>query len=183
MGDAAPLGAGARHPHPLKLPRANWRVILRQMAKTALETEALDILGGARAVRAAAEGFSVELGDLHWVSIIRHGLPAKSFEATAEAYALPQAELAKALGLVVRTLQRRLAKRDRLTHEESERSIRAARALAKANAVLGRENGRDWLREPSRALGGATPLSLLDTADGFTRVMDELGRIEHGVFS
>ena len=168
------------------------------MTQAALEMDALDILGGPRAVLKATrakrarrpssrnpsgETPSIELGDLHWVSIIRDGLPAKSFEATARALALPQTELAKALGLVVRTLQRRLAKRDRLTHEESERSIRAARALAKANAVLGRENGRDWLREPSRALGGATPLSLLDTADGFTRVMDELGRIEHGVFS
>ena len=55
-------------------------------------------------------------------------------------------------------------------------------AMALAYKVLAPPK-RGWLREPSRALGGAIPLSLLDTADGFTGVMDELGRIEHGVFS
>lgn len=40
----------------------------------------------------------------------------------------------------------------------------------------------DWLKSPNAALGGATPLSLLDTDIGTESVMDTLGRIEHGVF-
>jgi len=41
----------------------------------------------------------------------------------------------------------------------------------------------DWLRSRNQALGGATPLSLLDTDAGAEDVMDLLGRIEHGVHS
>lgn len=40
-----------------------------------------------------------------------------------------------------------------------------------------------WLRKPNRALGGRTPLSLLDTAPGAELVSDVLVRIEHGSFS
>jgi len=44
----------------------------------------------------------------------------------------------------------------------------------------------DWRsprrQAPAAVLGGATPLSLIDTDDGAESVMDTLGRIEHGVF-
>jgi uncharacterized protein (DUF2384 family) len=55
--------------------------------------------------------------------------------------------------------------------------------LAKAQELLGDENGRGWVLSGNRGLGGEVPLSLLDTADGFTAVMDELGRLEYGVYS
>ena len=67
---------------------------------------------------------------------------------------------------------------------EAERSIRVARALVKARHVLEDEDaGARWLLAPSKALGGKRPLSLLGSGDGFAAVMDELGRIDHGVFS
>ncbi|MEX1123469.1 MAG: MbcA/ParS/Xre antitoxin family protein, partial [Balneolales bacterium] len=40
-----------------------------------------------------------------------------------------------------------------------------------------------WLQKPSVPLGGQTPLSLLDSIFGIDLILDELGRIEHGIFS
>jgi putative toxin-antitoxin system antitoxin component (TIGR02293 family) len=41
----------------------------------------------------------------------------------------------------------------------------------------------DWLKSPNRALGGAIPLQLLETAEGTEQVETILGRIDYGVYS
>ena len=118
-----------------------------------------------------------------WTELIRSGLPSASLSRTAEHLGVSLNELSKTLRLPARTLHRRVEKRQKLTSEETERNVRAARALARAQQLLGDENGRAWLLERSRGLGGDTPISLLDTSDGFVAVMDELGRLEYGVIS
>jgi len=55
--------------------------------------------------------------------------------------------------------------------------------IARAIDVLGtREKALRWLNAPVRSLGDQTPVSLLDTPEGVSRVEDALGRIEHGVW-
>lgn len=44
-----------------------------------------------------------------------------------------------------------------------------------------RRMARRWLRRPSRALGGDTPLEYLRTDAGAEEVLDLIGRLEHGV--
>lgn len=44
-------------------------------------------------------------------------------------------------------------------------------------------NFQKWLNSENKALGNITPKSLLETEEGIQRVYDELGRIEHGIFS
>lgn len=54
---------------------------------------------------------------------------------------------------------------------------------ARAIEVFGtREKALRWLKTPVRTLDDKTPLSLLGSLDGITRVEDVLGRIEHGVW-
>lgn len=54
---------------------------------------------------------------------------------------------------------------------------------ARATQVFGTaDKAIRWLKCPVRALGGQTPLSLLGTEEGVTRVMDVLGQVEHGVW-
>jgi len=56
-----------------------------------------------------------------------------------------------------------------------------ARTLALAIEVLGSvEKARRWMRKDNRALGGASPLSLLDTDVGAEAVDDVLTRVEQG---
>jgi len=61
-----------------------------------------------------------------------------------------------------------------------------ARLQAKATDVLGsREKAIVWMQAPNRALGGATPISVLDTDTelGARAAEEVLVRIEFGVFS
>jgi putative toxin-antitoxin system antitoxin component (TIGR02293 family) len=158
----------------------------RHMAMTEAD-RALAILGAKRVLprvsRSGAVPPAIEPGEVGWIALIRAGLPSASLERTAHRLKLSVNELSRRLGLPPRTLHRRIQKGERLTPEETERNVRAARALARAQQILGDEDGRLWLLEPSRALGGEVPIMLLDTADGFTAVIDELGRLEYGVIS
>jgi putative toxin-antitoxin system antitoxin component (TIGR02293 family) len=68
--------------------------------------------------------------------------------------------------------------------EQSAHLFRLALVLARAAEVFDEFDSADaWIKEPIPALGGVTPLSLLYTESGAERVLDTLGRIEHGVFA
>ena len=55
--------------------------------------------------------------------------------------------------------------------------------IDRAIEVMGdRDEAMRWLGTPVRALDYATPISLLGTSEGATRVEDVLGRMEHGVW-
>lgn len=114
---------------------------------------------------------------------IREGLPFTSLEAVMEQFGLKREEVSWALDLPLRTLARRKQER-RLSPGESDRLFRVVRIAVQAAEVLGgREEASRWLHTQNRALGGQTPLELLDTDLGSRQVEDVLGRIEHGVYS
>ena len=55
--------------------------------------------------------------------------------------------------------------------------------IDRAIEVMGdRDEAMRWLGTPVRALDYATPISLLGTSAGATRVEEVLGRMEHGVW-
>lgn len=118
-----------------------------------------------------------------WLRAVRGGLPGQAVERLLKALGLSRAEFCTALNIPERTLARRLAS-GRLTPDESEKVLRLGRVWERANAVLaGEAAARDWLKAPNGALENATPLSLLDADIGADAVLDQLGRIEHGVFT
>lgn len=41
----------------------------------------------------------------------------------------------------------------------------------------------EWMRQPNTALGGKSPLSLIDSDKGIREILDVLGRLRHGVYS
>lgn len=47
----------------------------------------------------------------------------------------------------------------------------------------GEEKALRWMEYPSVALGNIAPLELLNTSAGVQMLLDELGRIEHGIFA
>ena len=66
----------------------------------------------------------------------------------------------------------------------SERVLRITMVAARGEEVLeNREGFCMWLKEPNKALADKTPLSLLASDFGIDMVLDELGRIEHGIVS
>jgi putative toxin-antitoxin system antitoxin component (TIGR02293 family) len=119
--------------------------------------------------------------DLH--EAIREGFPHVVVAALMRASGLTLKELAEALDLSPRSLQRR-RRSGRLARFESDRLYRLARIVALAGQSLGdRERALRWLKRSNRALGGATPLTGLDTELGARQVENLLGRISYGGIS
>jgi putative toxin-antitoxin system antitoxin component (TIGR02293 family) len=82
-----------------------------------------------------------------------------------------------------RTLQHRRSRREKLTVEESDRVLRAVRALSLAESVYGsRQRALTWLRKPHARLDGRAPLSLLKTDTGSRIVEELLVQIDEGMF-
>lgn len=111
---------------------------------------------------------------------IREGFPHKVIAELMESADLSIKELAAALDLSLRSLQRR-RRAGRLAPYESDRIYRLARIVALAKSSLGgRDAATRWLRRPNRALGGKAPLTVIDTELGARAVENVLGRIAFG---
>jgi putative toxin-antitoxin system antitoxin component (TIGR02293 family) len=135
---------------------------------------ALDIVGGA----AVVGGNAVAGVDL--VRVVRRGLPVGAVQFVLDSGVLTPAELDRIV-LPRKTLanRRRLGT---LTPEQSDRLVRVARVIAAAEETFGsREKAGTWLRRPTTALAGESPLDLLDTDEGAREVETLLGRVAHGI--
>ncbi|HEX4275995.1 MAG TPA: antitoxin Xre-like helix-turn-helix domain-containing protein, partial [Bryobacteraceae bacterium] len=101
---------------------------------------------------------------------IREGFPSAVVEGLMRASGLTLKELASALDLSPRSLQRRRGA-GRLARFESDRLYRLARIVALAGEFLGgHERAIRWLKRPNRALGGIAPVAAIDTEPGARQV-------------
>jgi putative toxin-antitoxin system antitoxin component (TIGR02293 family) len=135
---------------------------------------ALDIVGGAAVVGGNAAA-GVDL-----VRVVRRGLPVGTVQFVLDSGVLTPVELDRIV-LPRKTLanRRRLGT---LTPEQSDRLVRVARVIAAAEETFGsREKAGTWLRRPTTALAGESPLDLLDTDEGAREVETLLGRVAHGI--
>ena len=115
---------------------------------------------------------------------VRTGLPASTVALLAGTLSLHRSQVAERLNIPPRTLSRRLATRSRLTHDESDRTLRMARIVALAKEVLGSEDKASrWMSNPNRALGGKRPFDRLDTEPGVRSVEELLYGIAYGMYS
>jgi putative toxin-antitoxin system antitoxin component (TIGR02293 family) len=120
---------------------------------------------------------------LEWIALVRQGISAGAIDAAMRVLGIGQAELSKALDIPERTLVRR-KKEGVLNSDESGKMVRLAQVVERSVEVFEDEKSAlGWLKSPNAALGGSTPLSLLDTELGSLAVVNTLGRIEQGVFA
>jgi putative toxin-antitoxin system antitoxin component (TIGR02293 family) len=114
---------------------------------------------------------------------IREGFPPAVVEEVMRASGLTLKELATALDLSPRSLQRR-RRGGRLARYESDRLYRLARLVAMARQYLGdHDRALRWLKRPNHALGGLAPVAAIDTEPGARQVENVLGRIAFGGIS
>ena len=140
-------------------------------------TRIADVLGGRKVLGRDIKN----MNDL--MDITRHGLSVKVIYALQERTGVPRGMFVDSITLSARTFSRRMAERI-LKPDESDRAVRIARVVARAEDALGSlEKARLWLSRPNRAINMVAPITLLDTDTGAQRVTDILGRIEHGTFS
>jgi len=134
------------------------------------------LLGGRKVL-----GRVTEAEDL--LRVVRGGLPYASLEALTRTLGLEPSALGAVVGIPDRTLARRKHERQ-LSPIESDRLYRLAYVTHVAAAVLGGvKPARQWLAHSNRALGGAAPLSLLDTDIGCRQVEDALVRLNYGMYA
>jgi putative toxin-antitoxin system antitoxin component (TIGR02293 family) len=89
-----------------------------------------------------------------------------------------------ALVVPKRTLARRLAKREPLTIDETDKALRLERVATLADRVFGNPaKAHRWLRQPKNMLNGATPVEFLASETGARKVEEMLYQIEHGMFA
>lgn len=116
------------------------------------------------------------------VRLVEGGLPLKSINHLLE-QGLTRKEVFDVI-IPLRTWKHRKSKRQSLSLEESERVVRAARILARAEAVMGdRESALEWVRSSKRRFEGRSPLQMLSTESGGRLVEQMLIQIDEGMFA
>ncbi len=142
--------------------------------------EIAKLLGGRAVLKQAVKS------DLELANAVRARLPSSALDHVLKELAPvagSQAGIYRAVGSA-RTLQRKRTAHAPLSVDESDRLARLVRLVVRAEqAFNSQEKARRWLVKSNRALGGVSPLSLLDSDAGALAVERVLGRIEHGVFS
>lgn len=154
-------------------------------APAAVENEAIRayrLLGGSKIMKRDVRS-PLDAHDL-----IVQGIPSKSlFYLVDGVQVLSTGDvLTKAIGISIRTLQRRRSevKQKALSPEQSSRAWRFAEIIAKATDVLGTQAAAEaWLLEPAIGLDNRRPIDLLMSTAGAEAVDDYLTRIEYGVYS
>ena len=133
--------------------------------------------GGERRIRRREESGAVT------IKTVRQGLPTEVFKTLAANLEMSDRQLARALKIPNRTLDRRL-KEGVFSPEESDRLARVAKILKRAHEVFSNaEKARGWMNTQLAAFDGETPLQRADTFLGATQVEDVLGRIDYGVYT
>jgi len=116
------------------------------------------------------------------VRLVEEGLPTKVINHLIER-GLTRNEVFDII-IPLRTWKHRKSRRQPLSREESERVLRAARILARAQAVMGDQaSALQWLRAPKRRFDNRAPLQMLSTEAGGRLVEQMLVQIDEGMFA
>ena len=127
------------------------------------------------------------------ISMIRSGMAATEARRMVQVLGVEQKWFYHALGLKTATVNRKIAHREPLSRDESERLLGVAKLIGQVEAMVaeaGDPEGFDapawisrWLRDPLPALGGTAPIDLLDTMEGQAMVAEALARIQSGAYA
>src|SRR5712672_3360551 len=104
----------------------------------------------------------VPANELELADIAKKGLPSATLSRLSGFLGWTRSALIEQLGIAPRTAARRLTRREPLSTAESERVLRLARVLTRAIDVFeSQDAAKQWLQEPSTALGERKPIDLL----------------------
>lgn len=118
-----------------------------------------------------------------FIIVIRKGVPKKALDTLLENTGISISEIANIIKTSDRTL-RRYTPQQKLDSEQSERLIELAKLYSRGEEVFETmEAFKEWMNSTILALGNKKPKTFLDTSIGIAMLMDELGRIEHGIFA
>lgn len=135
----------------------------------------VEVLGGEKVLRQRVHS------RLDLIALSRKGVPKEALVQLAHFLSCTVHEIAVLLPVTERTLQRYTPQQP-LNQVVSEHILQLAEVAAKGVDVFADKAAFvAWLHHPNTALANHTPLSLLSSRFGAEMVLDELGRLEHGV--
>ncbi|MEZ4979932.1 MAG: antitoxin Xre/MbcA/ParS toxin-binding domain-containing protein [Chitinophagales bacterium] len=122
-----------------------------------------------------APGYKLELIDR-----IRDGVKKSDWKYLISYLGSTEKEFAAILPASISSMQ----KKQVYGKETSERIYELARLFGLGYEVFdSKEDFKDWLMTPSKALGNKIPFELLDSSFGFEMVENEIVRIQYNVYS
>ena len=143
--------------------------------------QTLELLGGLKVLpkRYQKKG----LTDMDVITLVEDGLPASSVRAFAQVTKFTVREVCSSfLPISVTTYNRKKAS-DHLGLDTSSRLVQAAELYMLGGATFGGiSEFKEWMREESDYFK-CKPMTLTRSSQGMRLVMDELVRIQHGIFA
>jgi putative toxin-antitoxin system antitoxin component (TIGR02293 family) len=135
----------------------------------------VEVLGGEKVLRQRIHS------RLDLIALSRKGVPKEALVQLAHFLSCTVHEIVVLLPVTERTLQRYTPEQP-LNQVVSEHILQLAEVAAKGVDVFADKGAFvAWLHHPNTALANHTPLSLLSSRFGAEMVLDELGRLEHGI--
>ena len=132
---------------------------------------------------ATIKPFSQVQSNADFISCIRAGLPRKALDVLMKFTGITIDEITGIIRTSDRTL-RRYTPQQKLNAEQTERLIEIAKLYSRGEEVFGSLDAfKEWMNSSVMALGNKKPKAFLDTSLGIDILMNELGRIEHGIFA
>lgn len=147
--------------------------------------KAVDGLLGMEPRHARPDQFEVfrKMGPLEQRRKIREGMPATIVDRVArKLFHISMQTLLRGLGLSSSKIERKIAKKERLSRTESDLVARVLCAFDQAVEVFNdKALAAEWMLRPNGQLAGLSPLEVLDAQPGYDRVRDLLMRITFGM--
>jgi putative toxin-antitoxin system antitoxin component (TIGR02293 family) len=118
-----------------------------------------------------------------YIQLIKSGLKNRSVNSFIRHSSFTKKQVSRIIHVSERTLQRNTPDKT-MDLGVSERLIDLARLFHRGMEVFDeKEKFLLWLNRPNKSLDNQLPIELIETNMGMDLVMDELLKIEHGVFS
>jgi len=117
------------------------------------------------------------------ITLGHHGVTKAALLNLVRYLSFSMNQIAELLPITERTIQR-YNRSQHFNRAVSEQILQIAEVMAKGVELFkDKNNFLAWMQQPNVALGKRPPISLLNSRFGTEMVLDELGRIEHGVVS
>jgi putative toxin-antitoxin system antitoxin component (TIGR02293 family) len=122
---------------------------------------------------------------MRMVETIHIGISYDLYSAVASLLPFTDTQWADLLGISTKSLTRYKTEDAHVFKSlQSEKILEVAEVMLKGHEVLESASSFDkWVMSPSVALGGKSPYQLMSSSYGKELVMDELNRIEYGIFA
>jgi putative toxin-antitoxin system antitoxin component (TIGR02293 family) len=135
------------------------------------------VLGGEKVLRKKIRN------RMDMIELSKRGISKNALAHLANYLSFTLNQMADLLPVSERTIQR-CSSGDQFNSVVSEQILQIAEVAARGKEVFEDKNKfLSWMNHPNKTLDNKTPASLLSSRFGIEMVLDELGRLEHGVIS